>query len=127
MKAGGSGYLVAPGSIHPVTQKPYRLHRDAPIADCPEHIWALIAQPTFTAPSSPVGASGDRWDGLVRSVTEAQEGNRNGTLFWAAARAAADNAPAAVYSALAAAAHGIGLGAHEIQQTIQSAQRKAAS
>ncbi|MEX3768999.1 bifunctional DNA primase/polymerase [Mycolicibacterium fortuitum] len=127
VKAGGAGYLVAPGSIHPVTQKPYRLHRDAPIAECPEHIWGLIAQPTFTAPSAPAHTSGDRWDGLVRSVTEAQEGNRNGTLFWAAARAAADSAPASVYSALAVAAHGIGLGAHEIQQTIQSAQRKAAS
>ena len=127
VKAGGSGYLVAPGSIHPVTGKPYRLHRDAPIANVPEHIWALIAQPTFTPPSSPVRASADRWDGLVRSVAEAQEGNRNGALFWAAARAAADQAPASVYSALAAAAHGIGLGAHEIQQTIQSAQRKAAS
>ena len=133
VKAGGSGYLVAPGSIHPITRKPYRLHRDAPIADVPEHIWALIAQPTFVAskPTSPpageVGRAVDRWDGLVRSVSEAQEGNRNGVLFWAAARAAADSAPASVYSALAAAAHGIGLGAHEIQQTIQSAQRKAAS
>lgn len=127
VKAGGSGYLVAPGSIHPVTGKPYRLHRDAPIADVPEHIWALIAQPTFVAPTTPARTSGDRWDGLVRSVSEAQEGNRNGTLFWAAARAAADQAPASVYSALAAAAHSIGLGAGEIQQTIQSAQRKAAS
>lgn len=127
VKAGGTGYLVAPGSVHPITGKPYRLHRDAPIAPVPEHIWALIAQPTFAPPSAHVRAAGDRWDGLVRSVTEAQEGNRNGTLFWAAARAAADQAPASVYSALAAAAHGIGLGAHEIQQTIQSAQRKAAS
>ncbi|GAB5895889.1 hypothetical protein OKHIL_16960 [Mycolicibacterium mageritense] len=134
VKAGGSGYLVAPGSIHPVTQKPYRLHRDAPIATVPAHIWALIAQPTFVPPSRGAAvqdltssSSGDRWDGLVRAVADAQEGNRNGTLFWAAARAAADSAPAAVYSALAAAAHGVGLGAHEIQQTIQSAQRKAAS
>ena len=127
VKAGGSGYLVAPGSIHPVTSKPYRLHRDAPIAACPAQIWALIAQPTFAPPSAPMPASGDRWDGLVRAVADAQEGNRNGVLFWAAARAAADQAPAAVYSALAAAAHGIGLGAHEIQQTIQSAQRKASA
>jgi Bifunctional DNA primase/polymerase, N-terminal len=125
VKAGGTGYLVAPGSIHPDTGKPYRLHRDAPIAVLPEHLQALIAQPTYTPPSVPIPASGDRWDGLIRAVSDAPEGNRNGTLFWAAARAAADNAPAAVYSALAAAAHGIGLGAHEIQQTIQSAQRKA--
>jgi hypothetical protein len=127
VKAGGSGYLVAPGSIHPITSKPYRQHRDAPIAQCPEHIWALIAQPAFAPPSGPVRvpASGDRWDGLIRTVADAQEGGRNAALFWAAARAAADGAPAAVYSALAAAAHGIGLGAHEIQQTIQSAQRKA--
>jgi len=124
VKAGGMGYLVAPGSIHPDTGKPYRLHRDAPIAYVPQHVWALIARPTYTPPSAPAPASGDRWDGLVRTVTEATEGNRNGTLFWAAARAAADQAPAAVYSALAAAAHGIGLGAHEIQQTIQSGQRK---
>jgi hypothetical protein len=130
VKSGGTGYLVAPGSIHPVTGKPYRLHRDAPIADVPEHIWGLIAQPTFVAPkveNQVTPSSPDRWDGLVRSVQDAQEGNRNGVLFWAAARAAADSAPASVYSALAAAAHGIGLGAHEIQQTIQSAQRKAAA
>ncbi|OKH66252.1 hypothetical protein EB74_04665 [Mycobacterium sp. SWH-M5] len=128
VKAGGRGYLVAPGSIHPVTGKPYRLHRDAPIADLPEHLRALIAQPTLTPPPpTPIRASGDRWDGLVRTVADAQEGGRNAALFWAAARAAAENAPAAVYSALAAAAHGIGLGAHEIQQTIQSARRKRAS
>lgn len=131
IKAGGKGYLVAPGSIHPDTGKPYRLHRDAPIADLPEHLRALIAQPTYASPASGAKllapASGDRWDGLVRTVAEATEGNRNGTLFWAAARAAADSAPAAVYSALAAAAHEIGLGVHEIQQTIQSGQRKAAN
>ncbi|MGV0746264.1 bifunctional DNA primase/polymerase [Mycolicibacterium sp. XJ870] len=131
VKAGGTGYLVAPGSIHPVTGKPYRLHLDAPIAQCPEHIWALIAQPTFTPPGAPDRSKSsegrDRWDGLVRAVQDAQEGNRNGTLFWAVARAAADQAPATVYSALATAAHDIGLCASEIQQTIQSAQRKAAS
>lgn len=125
VKAGGSGYLVAPGSIHPDTGRPYRLHRDAPIADVPEHLAALLAQPTYAPPSAPVAASGDRWDGLIRAVQDAQEGNRNAILFWAASRAAADRAPAAVYSALAAAAHAIGLGAHEIQQTIKSAQRKA--
>ncbi|WP_156409314.1 bifunctional DNA primase/polymerase [Mycobacterium sp. Root265] len=133
VKAGGTGYLVAPGSIHPDTGKPYRLHRDAPIANLPEHLRGLIVQPTYTPPEreghrqTTTFSSGDRWDGLVRTVAEATEGNRNGTLFWAAARAAADSAPAAVYSALAAAAHEIGLGVHEIQQTIQSGQRKAAN
>lgn len=124
VKAGGRGYLVAPGSVHPITGKRYRIHRPGPIAKLPEHLLALIVPPATVAPVAPVKASGDRWDGLVRSVTEAQEGNRNGTLFWAAARAAADSAPAAVFSALAAAAHQIGLGASEIQQTIQSGQRK---
>lgn len=125
IKAGGSGYLVAPGSIHPDTGKPYRLHRDAPIAALPEHLQALIAQPTYTPPTGPAPTTGDRWDGLIRAVQDAREGNRNATLFWAASRAAADGAPAGVFSALAAAAHAIGLGAHEIQQTIQSGQRKA--
>lgn len=126
IKAGGRGYLVAPGSIHPVTGKPYRIHRDGPIEALPGHLQALIAPTAPTAqPGATLPASGDRWDGLVRSVAEAQPGNRNGVLFWAAARAAADSAPAAVYSALAAAAHDIGLGATEIHQTIQSARRKA--
>ncbi|WP_210686363.1 bifunctional DNA primase/polymerase [Mycolicibacterium sp. GESEQ-9] len=135
VKAGGSGYLVAPGSIHPVTGKPYRLHRDAPIADLPEHLLALVAAPTFSPPSwtsrrdlDLIGKrgdqAGDRWDGLIRAVQDAQPGNRNGTLFWAAARAAADGAPPGVYSDLAAAAHQIGLPTNEIQQTIRSAQRK---
>ncbi|ORV53067.1 hypothetical protein AWC03_21305 [Mycobacterium europaeum] len=127
VKAGGAGYLVAPGSIHPITGKPYRLHRDAPIAAVPQHIWALIAASTYTAPSVPVQPSGDRWGGLIHAVQTAQPGNRNGTLFWAAARAAADQAPAAVYSAMAAAAHQIGLPAGEIQQTIRSAQSKGTS
>lgn len=132
VKAGGRGYLVAPGSIHPDTGKPYRLHRNLPIADLPEHLRGLIVQPPYTPVREDLRqtrtfSSGDRWDGLVRAVQESQPGNRNGTLFWAAARAAADSAPAAVYSALAAAAHEIGLGVHEIQQTIQSGQRKAAT
>ena len=132
VKAGGKGYLVAPGSIHPTTGRPYTVHRGGPIAPLPQHLLALIAQPQQVRQMThlyQIGtpASGDRWDGLVRSVSEAQPGNRNGTLFWAAARAAADSAPAAVYSALAAAAHEIGLGAHEIQQTIQSAQRKGSA
>lgn len=124
VKAGGRGYLVAPGSRHPITGKPYRIHRDGPIAALPKHLQALIAPLTPVAPIALIRSSGDRWDGLVRSVTEAQEGNRNGVLFWAAARAAADSAPAAVFSALAAAAHQIGLPANEIHQTIQSGQRK---
>jgi hypothetical protein len=127
VKSGGTGYLVAPGSIHPTTGRPYRLHRDCPIADLPAHLQTLIAQPTFRPPSAPAQASGDRWDGLVRTVQDAQPGNRNGTLFWATARAAVDNAPLAVYSALAVAAHHIGLGTNEIQQTIQSAQRRGAA
>ena len=127
VKAGGRGYLVAPGSIHPITGKPYRIHRAGPIATLPEHLRALIELPSRTdvIPTSGFPSSApDRWDGLVRTVAEAQEGNRNGTLFWAAARAAADSAPAAVFSALAAAAHQIGLPANEIHQTIQSGQRK---
>jgi Bifunctional DNA primase/polymerase, N-terminal len=124
VKAGGSGYLAAPGSTHPTTGKLYRLHRNVPIAALPEHLLALIAQPTYTPPTVPVGASGDRWDGLVRAVADSQEGNRNSALFWAAARAAADNAPAAVYSALAAAAHSVGLSAAEIQRTVRSGREK---
>lgn len=128
VKAGGTGYLVAPGSIHPDTGKSYRLHRSGPIADLPGHLRKLIVQPTYVPPTRiTTPSSGDRWDGLIRTVQEAQQGGRNAALFWAAARAAADSAPAAVYSALAAAAHEIGLGVHEIQQTIQSGQRKAAS
>lgn len=125
VKAGGRGYLVCPGSLHPDTGKPYRIHRDGPIAPLPQHLLALIVQPTYTAPSpTTTPSSGDRWDGLIRTVQEAQEGGRNAVLFWAAARAAADSAPAAVYSALAAAAHEIGLGAREIQTAIRSGQQR---
>lgn len=128
IKAGGKGYTVAPGSIHPDTGKPYILHCDVEIAQVPDHLAALIVQPTWSPPAAPGSSSGDRcWDGLIRTVEEAQPGGRNAALFWAAARAAADSAPAAVYSALAAAGHRIGLSAHEIQQTVQSARRRAAS
>ncbi|WP_133167643.1 bifunctional DNA primase/polymerase, partial [Mycolicibacterium austroafricanum] len=46
VKAGGRGYLVAPNSLHPITGKPYRIHRGGPIANLPEHLQALIAPPT---------------------------------------------------------------------------------
>lgn len=124
IKAGGKGYTVCPGSIHPTTGKPYTLHCDDPIAQVPDHLQALIVQPTWSPPTAPSRASGDRWEGLVRAVQEAQPGNRNHVLFWAAARAAADSAPAAVYSALATAGHRIGLGTTEIERTIRSGQQK---
>lgn len=126
IKCGGRGYTVCPGGSHPTTSKAYTVHRDAPIAECPEHLLTLIVQTAFAPPSARdlPDRKSDRWDGLVQAVADAQPGNRNGMLFWAAARAAADQAPDAVYSALAAAAHEIGLGSHEISRTIQSAQQK---
>ena len=125
VKAGGRGYLVCPGSVHPDTGKPYTIHRDGPIAPLPQHLLALIAQPVYSPPvRTTAPSSGDRWDGLIRTVAEAQEGGRNSVLFWAAARAAADSAPNSVYSALAAAAHEIGLGAREIQTAIRSGQQR---
>ena len=41
VKMGGRGYVVAPGSIHPDTDKPYRWENMAPVAPAPE--W-LLAQ-----------------------------------------------------------------------------------
>lgn len=127
IKIGGHGYTVAPGSTHPITGKRYRLHCDIEIAQVPDHLLALIVRREWSPPAAPSRTTVDRWDGLIRAVQEAQPGNRNQVLFWAAARAAADNSPASVYSALAAAGHQIGLSTTEIQQTIQSAQRRAAS
>lgn len=65
IKCGGKGYVVAPGSVHPTTGKLYTLWRDAPIANLPAHLQALIAQPTFAPPSATSGSGSsrvvDRW------------------------------------------------------------------
>lgn len=61
---------------------------------------------------------------LVRFVAEAQQGDRNNKLFWAAAKAAAEGSLAAERSALEAAGLSIGLDAVEVRRTIDSAEKK---
>jgi len=98
-----SGYVVAPPSLHPATGQPYRwVDPEQPITALPEQLRDLL-----TTPETPRGASRgaslshDRGSGgvstpqdvradlvrLVRVVLDADEGNRNSMLFWAACRA----------------------------------------
>lgn len=64
------------------------------------------------------------WSGLVASVVNAGEGNRNNALLWAARSMYSDNAPESeALEVLGAAARQAGLGDFEIERTIQSAYR----
>ncbi|HAT6521630.1 bifunctional DNA primase/polymerase [Corynebacterium striatum] len=116
------GYLVMPGSVHPETAKEYTCRSwvdplELPIL--PEHLMRhVLKAPTKPKPIIPVNFRGDG-AGLVRTVAEAPEGQRNARLYWAACRAA-DNG-LSIFDELANAARNIGLNESEINATINSA------
>jgi len=61
-----------------------------------------------------------RADGLIRSVANAEEGNRNSALFWAARRCVEEGHDPML---LAPAALGAGLSQAEVDGTLRSALR----
>lgn len=64
------------------------------------------------------------FDHLISLVANAEEGNRNGLLHWAAATMAEEGADAEEYEKLGEAALLVGLMARETRLTIRSGQRK---
>lgn len=116
IKTRDSGYVVAPGSIHPDTKQHYELHSGT-------HCWFLPvwlhnrvyrAQRKVTAYRGTKNASG-----LVRAVLEAQPGERNNILFWALCRNYEEQA--GVEDQLCDAARQIGLDHREIMSAMSSA------
>lgn len=113
-----NGYLIMPPSPHPDTGKPYRWIR-RPVAAMPAPLIAkLIPAPrrmrepgeTLTDPSR-----------LAFTVASAAAGERNSILYWAACRAAEENASDTVYEALIDAAVAAGLSQKEAERTVESA------
>jgi hypothetical protein len=124
------GYVVGAGST--VGGRAYdTLYDDEPAA-LPAWIARLLEPRTEKASAvgrfTPSGQPGKRLDGLLRAVAAAKPGTRNGTLFWAASRAAemtaagqADAREAAAQ--LLAAAAAAGLAEPESMRTITSAMK----
>lgn len=119
-------YVVLPPSIHPRTGRPYAWHWDfpaAPMDDLHPALTARLRPPA--APARPITprafdqSSRGRLRGLVQTVLDAPEGNRNGALHWAACKAGELTASGEIteqqaYDALAAAGLQIGLTLSEI-------------
>ncbi|MGW6035298.1 bifunctional DNA primase/polymerase [Gordonia terrae] len=123
---GNNGYLVAPPSIHP-NGREYRWEIEHPAAVLPDHLVERVAPPSQLDRGQPVQSSlsTPKCSGLVRTVAEAGDGNRNHALFWAACRAVEGGADPAVFGELLHAAVNAGLSDREAERTIQSARRKA--
>ncbi len=133
-----SGYVVAPPSLHPATGHPYRwVDSEHPISPLPEHLRDLLTAPGTTLRAS---LSHDRGSGgvstprdvraalarLVMVVLDADEGNRNLVLFWAACRAVEYVRAGRVHgddvrSLLYDAGRGAGLDHGETRTTVASA------
>lgn len=119
------GYVVAAGSI--VDGRPYETTLDtAPVALPGWLADALTTQPAPPPVRMPSTVPGRRAVGLVKTVLEAGEGERNNRLYWAALRAYENGAEAAdqVAAALVDAAVSVGLPEREARATVTSAERR---
>lgn len=124
VRAAGRAYVIAPPSLHPDTGKPYVW---APLraARLPERaLSSIVRRPDRKAAPAAVRTvrtvqAGS--DGLVRTVAEAPEGQRNATTFWAACRALDDGLGEDELRAIGEAAIRNGLTETEVRRTIDSA------
>jgi hypothetical protein len=129
-----SGYMIAPPSPHPATGKPYIANGpfiSRGLAELPTRaVHALTPPPPrYTPFHGPGTLTQRRVQGLVHSVRNAHEGERDSTLYWAARRIFESAGPTtnvnACLDTIALAALGTGLKMRQIASTILSA-RKAA-
>lgn len=121
------GYVLGEGSA--IDMATYR-HGGAlaGVKIAPEWIRVLVAErPQAPKVRRPVGIRQPgalSWSGLVDSVRNAGEGNRNNALLWAARSMYSDGAPESeAQEVLGAAARDAGLYDFEIERTIASAYR----
>jgi hypothetical protein len=120
------GYVLAEGSVTDAGE--YRVLQDVQPGLPPEWIRHLVvAQPKIQAPRRVMGIqqpSAVSWSGLVNSVRNAGEGNRNNALLWAARSMCTDGATEdEAKRVLGEAATSAGLQYFEIERTIESAYR----
>lgn len=130
---GSGGYLVGPGSRGKNGLYTFAASTDPgnlTVADIPESLLRLVTaskeRPRMFRSSTAPTAGGNALVGLVRLVLDAQEGQRNSRLYWAAVKAAEHAAagrldPHAAERALIRAAVDTGLPESEAERTVASA------
>lgn len=129
---GDGGYIVVAPSVHPNGGK-YRWANRNPVEPPPP--WLLMAVRPLPERTEPRGGSrypqeGDVLAPLVKVAAEAQPGNRNEPLYWAAKRAAEHVAKGEasereafdrLFEAAEASGHVAKDGAHQAKNTLRSA------
>ena len=113
---GHTGYVVAPPSIHPNGNR-YEWFCKDPVAVLPARLIEFVRPPHMKMYIPDPDKLGDT-SGLVKTVLNAPEGERNNTFHWACRRAIEEGSP---LDDLAAAALSIGLTEREVHNTMNSA------
>ncbi len=133
---GNGGFVVGPGSVHHTGVRYTPVDVAAPVVPAPDWLADALITPPATAQGhpgmGPHGSPDARLRGLVATVLDAQVGERNNLLHWASCRAAEMIAAGQLdrdtaVDVLARAGEAVGLGPGEVQATIASALRRAAS
>ena len=133
---GNGGFVVGPGSVHHTGVRYTPVDVAAPVVPAPDWLTgALLTPPATALGHSDLRLHGSpyaRLRGLVATVLDGQEGERNNRLHWAACRAAEMIAAGqlgrdATIDVLARAGEAVGLAPGEVQATIASALRRAAT
>ena len=128
---GKGGQVVAPGSIHPDTGKPYRVRKDVPMAPAPDWMLSLYTEKPRPARSIARTATGVSRYGesalgnQLSELSQATDGERNEKLNKSAFSlgqlvAGGELDHATVENALADAARALGLSEVETRKTVQS-------
>ena len=116
------GYVVASGSV--VNGRRYETTCDTAPATLPGWLLRALTPARATGKAVVPTSSGRRAVGLVRTVLEAGEGQRNNRLFWAALRAYEGGGADGIAEALVGAAVAVGLPEREARATVTSAARR---
>jgi len=110
LKAHTTGYVVAPPSLHASGWR-YTWANELPIAVAPRWLAELmVATPPVLRPVHVGMVCGEADEGLVRTVAQAPQGERNHLVFWAACRAMERGGSPELLARIAAAARANGLG-----------------
>lgn len=118
----GVHYVIIPPALHNETGQPYTWNDVPFVAEVPSQAVEALAppKPSVQLPAPPVERPSNL-NGLVRSVAEAVEGERNHKLYWAACRVFDHGHDDTVIQDLFEAALSVGLTESEAGSTIDSA------
>ena len=127
LKDADRGYVIAPPSLHPDTGQPYWDEYGSHIAVCSENgrLHELLKpEPVVSRQFRTLSDTEDDFAQLLNSVANAEDGNRNNYLFWAACRLGEKGGLDSHEDALVEAALSTGLEDRAIRSTIHSARRR---